>query len=70
MGIHNVTYILHERFGKNRTYILAILQEHTQTCTRSHTHTHRHTKIPRYPGLKIPSGYTEIDGVMQALVGQ
>ena len=52
IGIHNATYILHERFGKNCTYIITILQEHTQartyshTHTRMHTHTHTHTHTP------------------------
>ena len=31
IGIHNITYVLHKRFGKNCTYIITILQEHTQT---------------------------------------
>ena len=31
IGIHNVTYILHKRFGENRTYIITVLQMHTQT---------------------------------------
>ena len=43
-GIHNVTYILHIRVGKNRTYIITILQEHTQTREFTHSHTHTHTR--------------------------
>ena len=39
IGIHNVTYILHKRFGNNRTYIITILQVYTQTRARTHTHT-------------------------------
>ena len=31
IGIQNVTYIIHIRFRKNRTYISTILQEQTQT---------------------------------------
>ena len=43
IGIHNVTHILHNRFGENRTYIITNFQVHTQTRARKHTHTHTHT---------------------------
>ena len=47
IGIHNITYVLHKRFGKSCTCIITILQEHTQTHVHSHTHHqyhHQHKK--------------------------
>ena len=49
MGIHNITYMFLKMFGGNRTYMITILQEHTQTCM------HRPPSPPQHTAPASPS---------------